>query len=210
MATTLEIVRGISQVMANTHDGALDDNDEPVKVGLKREEGNPINDSRIMDGFRVSFPGSINNKTLSRGLCIHYHAEIKLKDVHDKNFESDIGQMFKTIAKFLKKEYKKITGNSLSLKPNGEMEALVQNTSRVRTWVQAKQHYTIGGVNIDPIHDESKDSVDAKFKEFLGQGGWGKQEKNDKRKKPTEGQPIHVGGGKIMSRKNIHSPLKAE
>ena len=202
MATILEIVRGISQVMANTHDGALDDNDEPVKVGLKREEGNPINDSRIMDGFRVSFPGGM--------LCIHYHAEVKLKDVHDKNFESDTEQMIKTIAKFIKKEYKKITGNSLSLKPSGEMEALVQNTSRVRTWVQAKQYYTIGGVNVDAVDDESKDSVDAKFKEFLGLGGWGKQAKNDKRKKPAQGQPIHVGGGKIMSRKNVHSPLKAE
>ena len=38
MAEVLDIVRGISQVMANTHDGALDENGEPVKIGLKREE----------------------------------------------------------------------------------------------------------------------------------------------------------------------------
>ena len=69
MATTLEIVRGISQVMANSYDGALDDNGEPIKVGLKREEGHNINDSRIMDGFKVSFHGP--------QLCIHYHAEIR-------------------------------------------------------------------------------------------------------------------------------------
>ena len=202
MATTLEIVRGISQVMANSYDGALDDNGEPIKIGLKREDGHPINDSRVMDGFRISLPGNM--------LCIHYHAEIKLKDVHDKNFESDVGQMIKAIAKFIKKEYKKITGNSLSLKPSGEIDALVQNTSRVRTWVQAKQYYTIGGVNADAVGEESKDSVDAKFKEFLGLGGWGKQTKNDERKKPTQGQPIHVGGGKVKARKDIHSPLKAE
>ena len=30
MATTLEIVNGISQAMANTHDGALDEKGEPV------------------------------------------------------------------------------------------------------------------------------------------------------------------------------------
>ena len=30
MATTLEIVRGISQIMANSHDGALDDKGEPI------------------------------------------------------------------------------------------------------------------------------------------------------------------------------------
>ena len=44
MATTLEIVNGISQVLANTYDGALDENGEPVKIGLKREEGHPILD----------------------------------------------------------------------------------------------------------------------------------------------------------------------
>ena len=49
MATTMEIVNGISQVMANSYDGALDEKGEPIKVGLKREEGHPINDSRVMD-----------------------------------------------------------------------------------------------------------------------------------------------------------------
>lgn len=188
--------------MANSHDGALDDTGEPIKVGLKREEGDPINDSRIMDGFRVSFFGNM--------LCIHYHAEIKIKDVHDNKFESDIEQMIKDIAKFLKKEYNKVTGNSLSLKVHGEMEALVQNTSRVRTWVQAKQYYNIGGINADPVGEESKDSVDAKFKSFLGQGGWGKKAKNDNRKEPTQGQPIYTGDGKVKARKDVNSPLKAE
>ena len=78
MATTMEIVRGISQVMANTYDGALDEAGAPVKIGLKREEGHPINDSRIMDGFKVSLSGN--------QLCIHYHSEIKLKDVHARGF----------------------------------------------------------------------------------------------------------------------------
>ena len=42
MATTLEIINGISQVLSKAYDGALDENDEPVKIGLKREEGDPI------------------------------------------------------------------------------------------------------------------------------------------------------------------------
>ena len=71
MATTLEIVRGISQVLANSYDGALDDKGEPIKVGLRREEGHPILDSRVMDGFKVSFHGP--------QLCIYYHAELSLK-----------------------------------------------------------------------------------------------------------------------------------
>ena len=168
MATTMEIVRGISQVMANSHDGALDDKGEPIKVGLKREEGHPINDSRVMDGFKVSFYGP--------QLCIHYHSEVLLKDVGSSDFEGDLEQMISDIAKFIKKEYKKITGSALSLKAAGDVDAIVQNTSRVRTWVQAKQYFDIGGVDSDTeaISGESKDSVDAKFKSFVEQGGWKK------------------------------------
>jgi len=109
-----------------------------------------------------------------------------------------------------KKEYKKITGSSLSLKAVGEVDAIVQNTSRVRTWVQAKQYFDIGGVDAEAVSGESKDSVDSKFKSFLDQGGWGKKAKNDKRKEPTQGQPIYTGKGKVKARKNVHSPLKAE
>ena len=157
-----------------------------------------------MDGFKISLYGT--------QLCIHYHAEIDLKDTHDKNFESDLEQMIADIAKFIKKEYKKITGSALSLKSVGDVDAIVQNTSRVRTWVQAKQYFDIGGIDSDTeaIGGESKDSVDAKFKSFLDQGGWGKKAKNDKRKEPTQGQPIYTGKGKVKARKNIHSPLKAE
>ena len=201
MATTLEIVRGISQVMANSHDGALDDKGEPIKVGLKREEGHPINDSRVMDGFKVSFYGP--------QLCIHYHSELKLKDVYAKGFEDDLAQMIADIAKFIKKEYKKITGSALSLKKAGEVDAIVQNTSRVRTWVQAKQYFDIGGIDAEGVKSPSEDNMEADFKSFLDQGGWGKKEKGDKRKAPTQGQPVRKDG-KVKSRKDIHSPYKAE
>ena len=194
MATTMEIVRGISQVMANTYDGALDEAGAPVKIGLKREEGHPINDSRIMDGFKVSLSGN--------QLCIHYHSEIKLKDVHARGFESELEQMIGKIATFLKKEYKKVTGNALALTKSGEIDAIVQNTSRVRVFVQAKCFYDIGGIDAEPIHGESKDSVDAKFKDFLSQGGFSEA-------KP-QGQATYMGDGKVKVRKDIHSPYKAE
>ena len=84
MATTLEIIRGISQAAANGYDGALDDKGEPISIGLKREEGNPITDSRVMDGFSVKMHGDL--------LKLTYQSEIKLRDVHDKNFESYIEQ----------------------------------------------------------------------------------------------------------------------
>ena len=58
MANILDIVRGLSQAAANAYDG-YENVDE--KIGLKREEGHPITDSRVVDGFRVwsrAHPGS--------------------------------------------------------------------------------------------------------------------------------------------------------
>jgi len=174
MATTMEIVRGISQVLANSYDGALDDKGEPIKIGLKREEGHPILDSRVMDGFKVTFHGN--------QLRISYHAEIKLKDVYAKGYESDLEQMIADIAKFLKKEYKKVTGDALTLKANGEVDAIVQETSRVRSWVQASQMFDIGGIDAEGVKEPSEDNMEASFKSFLDQGGWGEKAKNDTRK----------------------------
>ena len=204
MATTMEIVRGISQVVANSYDGALDADGEPIKVGLKREEGHPIHDSRIMDGFKVSFHGT--------QLCIHYHAEIKLSEVYGKDFESDLEQMIQDIASFIKREYKKVTGSALSLTKVGEVDAMVQNTSRVRTWVQAKCFYDLGGLDdsTEGIKDPSEDRLEDSFRKFLEQDAGDTKAKNDKRKASTAGQPVYAGKGKVHARKDINSPYKAE
>jgi hypothetical protein len=107
MATVLEIVRGIQQAASNAYDGALDENGEPLKVGLTREEGHPILDKRVMDGFGVSFSGNM--------LTIKYQGEITLREVYKGDFEAEVEQRLQDIANFLKKEYSKITGESLSL-----------------------------------------------------------------------------------------------
>ena len=44
MANILDIVRGLSQAAANAYDG-YDNMDE--KIGLNREEGHPVLDSRM-------------------------------------------------------------------------------------------------------------------------------------------------------------------
>jgi hypothetical protein len=176
MASTLEIVNGISQVMSNVHDGAVDTDGDPIKVGLKREEGHPINDSRVMDGFTAKVYG---NK-----LCIGYHAEASIKDVHSKDFEPDIEQMIEDIASFLKKEFKKVTGNALSLKKEGEPEIMVQNISRIRSTVVAKCHYEIKGLESEGVQQPSEDRLDSSIKSWLELGN-GKKAKNDTRKKDT-------------------------
>ena len=197
MATALEIVNGISQVLANTYDGAHDENGEPIKIGLKREEGHPILDSRVMDGFKVKF--------YADSLCIHYHSEIKLKDIYSGRLEEEVEAMIDQIAQFLKKEYKKVTGNNLSLTADGEVKVIASNTSKIRVFVQAHRVYKIGGIEgTDPVVGESVDSVDAKFKSFLEQGGW------DKNNAEAKGQPVYTGKGKVQARKDINSPFKAE
>jgi len=175
MATILDIINGISQVMASTHDGAKDSDGDDVKIGLHREEGDPILDSRIIDGFKVRFQGD--------KICLSYQREIKLKELHNSKFESEIGSMMKKAVSFIKKEYKKLTGNALSLSAEGELDVHAQYLSRVRTTVVAYQLYKIGGSPMrgqDDAKDGSKDRLDATFKKFLELGGVDKKPKNSK------------------------------
>ena len=70
----------------------------------------------------------------------------------------------------------------------GEIDVRVESTSRVRSWVTAKQHYKIGGLDDEmQLAAESKDAVVASWKSFLDLGGWngkgGKRPDNDSRKK---------------------------
>ena len=173
MATILNIINGISQVLSNTHDGALDDEGNPIEIGLHREEGDPILDSRVMDGFGVRFGGD--------ELTISYQYDCKLKHVHDKDFESNIDSMINDVVKFIKKEFRKLTGSSRSLKEMCEVDVLVQYISRVRTTVTAKKTYRIGGEPLrsqDGAKDGSKDRLDDTFKKFLELGKGGKKPSN--------------------------------
>ncbi len=103
----LDVLQGIAQAAANAYDGARDENGEPLKIGLRREEGCLIKDSRMLDGFKVKFVGP--------NLCIEYQSEIKLKEVYSNDFESEVEQMVENVASYLKKEYKRLTGNALSV-----------------------------------------------------------------------------------------------
>ena len=167
MATTLEVIRGISQALAYSYDGghkeSYTDDGESHSFGLKREEGDPLLDKRVMDGFKVKISGD--------SLCIHYHSEVQLKDVHSRDFESDLEKMINDIANFIKKEYKKVTGDTLTLTAQEELEAIVQNTSRVRSWVQAHRWYKIGGLkDVTPVGEASEERLDKSVRDWLSLG----------------------------------------
>jgi hypothetical protein len=160
---TLEIIRGISSAAATAYDGAHDENGEPIKIGLKREEGNPVTDSRVMDGFKVRIDG---NK-----LIVSYQSDIKLKQIYATKFEDELEQTMSDITSYLKKQYKKITKKTLKLKSLGDVDALVQSTSRVRVFVTASKVYEIGGLeDVDDRLEKSEDRLEASFKKFLEQG----------------------------------------
>jgi len=160
----LDVIRGIHQAAFNGSDfysGIVEDEDKD-KVGLKREEGNPILDSRIIDGFSVSIAGDI--------LKVRYHGEIDIKDVQEKKFENNLEDMIEQIVKFLKKEYKNLTGKTLSLSPTKDpMNAIVQSTSKVRTWVLASKMYKISNVDLGPDEDEMEKKFRNNFKDWIKQ-----------------------------------------
>ena len=176
MATVYEIVQGLAQAAANSYDGALGEDYEPVNDGiLRREEGNALIDQRVMDGFNVKFYGNM--------MCLSYQSDVQLKEVYASDFEGEMEQRLTDIAGWLKKEYKKITGNSVSLTEEGEIDVFVQNSSRVRTWVQAKKHYKVGGLNEEMNNETGSEApVERSWETFLKQGGWGTRPDNDTRK----------------------------
>jgi len=161
MSNIADIVKGINQAAANAHDGAVDAEGEPLDIGLERNKSVPISDRRIMDGFGVTVSGTT--------MRVNYTRELPSKDVADNKLKSKIENSIEEVTKFLKKEYKNLTGEALKLKKKGQLEmGNVQSTSRVRSWVQAHCEYEIQGATGHDVKD--KDDVDAAIKSFLALG----------------------------------------
>ena len=175
----MKIINGISQAAANAYDGALDENGEPQKVGLSREEGDVILDTRVMDGFNVSISGNM--------LTVKYEGEITLKEVYKGDFEGEIDQRLQDIVSYLKKEYKKVTSNSLALtKEDKEPTVFVQSLSKVRSLVQAHQKFKIGGIPEEPeLGTTVEERLSSAIKSWLGMG---------KDKFPKTKEPQNVKG----------------
>ena len=178
--SVLDVVEGLAQAAANAYDGAYNDDGKLLEIGLRREEGNPLLDKRVIDGFGVRFMGPM--------LCISYQTQIQLKEVYGGNFEGEMDQTMADISRFLKKEYRKITGKSVGLTKEGEIDVRVESTNRIHTWATAYQVYKIGGLDdVIVVEAGSKDTLEKSWKTFLDQGGWkGKRPKNDTRKKGSE------------------------
>ena len=93
MATVYDIVKGINQAAANAYDGSHDkrfveDGDDKV-VGLKREQGCAINDSRVIDGFNVRMAGP--------KLIVSYQSEMPMSDFHNTKLDQELEQTYADI-----------------------------------------------------------------------------------------------------------------
>ena len=175
--SVLDVVRGLSQAAANAYDGAIDDEGKLREVGLQREEGDVLLDERVIDGFSIKFSGPL--------LYITYQTPVTLKEVYANGFEGEMDQTMGDISSFLKKEYRKVTGKSVSLTKEDEIDIRVENSTRVRSWAVAQQKYKIGGIEeVVIVGEASEDRLAAGWQKFLDQGGWkGKRPKNDTRPK---------------------------
>ena len=166
MATVYDIVKGINQAAANAYDGAqdgrfrTDGKDDPI--GLKREKGCALNDSRVMDGFKVRMSGP--------KLIVSYQSEMPMSSFHNTKLDEEMEQTFADIAKFLKKEYKNVTGDALTLTADGPCNILLQNMSKIRTWAQCTKVYTLNSLkDVLPVGEPSQDRLEDNFKKFLEQ-----------------------------------------
>ena len=93
---------------------------------------------------------------------------MRVDELHPRNqFENEIEAKFADIVKFLKKEYKNITSDSVTLTEDSDADILVQTTSRVRTWVQAHKQYAVGGFDgVEALRMGSQRSIDRRNKDY--------------------------------------------
>ena len=178
MATVMEIIQGLSQVAANSYDGAREEDGSRKMMGLKRDEEVSIHDKRVIDGFSMRLHHG--NK-----LCVSYTTEVLLSEIAEKGkYEDSLLQDVADVISFIKKEFRKVTGSSLSLKelkdPKPEFDFM--QTSFVRSEVKVTCHYEVGG-----LEDPSEEKDDFREKALKGMEKWlslssDKRPQNDTRK----------------------------
>jgi hypothetical protein len=176
---TISALNALSSIIGEYgYDGATKEG-EPVEIGLGREHGHPIMQSRVVDGFKVKLHGD--------KLCIVHHLlDKKTKEFHENDPYDDCKSTIADIASFLQKEFRKRTGKSLGLKEDGKMHMDTQYVSKVRVNIISKQNYSVGALS--DLELDSKSIVDDKLnkaaKKFL-ELSTEKKAKNDKSKKDS-------------------------
>lgn len=150
-ATILDVLKGISQVMANTRDDniGIHGDGKPTETGaLQREEEVSIHDPRVMDGFSVKITGD--------RLQITYNVRERMNNIASPQFKKNIQGTLSEISSYIKKEYKNVTGKTLSLDQEGECKIQVQALSGLKSHVQATCVYKVSQLKelVNAFEDE--------------------------------------------------------
>lgn len=176
MAELMDVIKGISQVMAQTYDGARDEKGEPIKAGLRREDVAPLTscECRLLDGFKARVTHYSDKNESFPCLIMSYHSELKLEEAHNPKLGEDVEEHIAEALKYLKKEFKKVTGKELSVQKHGDVNMLVEETSKIRVFVTAQCRYKIGGVDMPKLENPSDTQRAKKFQDWLSLGGFKK------------------------------------
>lgn len=173
MAELMDVIKGISQVMAQTYDGARDEKGELKKAGLRREEVPAFTscDCRLLDGFRARVTHHADKDGSFPCLIVSYHSELKLGEAHSPKLAEDVEEHIAEALKYLKKEFKKVTSKELSVEKYGDMKMLVEETSRIRVFVTAQCHYKISGIDMPKLEDKKDVERSEQLQKWLALGG---------------------------------------
>ena len=170
MSNIVDIVKGIQQAYANSYDGSLDEEGEKNSPELNRDKQGQFGRDRsfsLYDNYNIKIHKDI--------LEIVYSYEtiktngLKLETPRDK-IEQHCEESIENIASHLKKEYKKVTGESLSLSSPSSIKHDIQDISRHRAFACSKRSYKIGGMDTSHMHDplgNPKKRLDDSIKNFL-------------------------------------------
>jgi hypothetical protein len=176
MADLMEVIKGISQVMAQTYDGARDEKGEPIKAGLRREDVASLNscECRLLDGFRARVTHHSDKNSSFPCLIMSYQSELKLQEAHNPKLGTDVEEYISDALNYLKKEFKKVTGKELSVEKYGDINMLVEEMSKVRVFVTAQCHYKIKNVDMPKLEDPKDVERSKQFEKWLKLGGFKK------------------------------------
>ena len=143
--TVYDIIQGIHQAAAN---GKNFENNENIPDFKDNE--NEVSEEDKDKGHRLGL--SVKSQAFfikinANKMLVTFETMSSIKDVLDKErYIESLKSNMKIVEKFLKSEYKKITGKTLSISMDGELSSMTQNINGTKTFTTAKQLYTIAGI----------------------------------------------------------------
>lgn len=172
--TLAEVMKVLHQIQAASYDGALTFDGKPLKIGMMREDLDEYH-RRKVDAFSVS-------SAMPDIVRIKYTSQCRLQEIHEnKGFEDDTYQVVEAIKNHLQKEYKRISGKSVTLSEQKKTPINIQYISKVNCYLTTMIEYKVGG-GVGKDEDLShKPSVDDAIKNWLKKAKEAKRPSNDTR-----------------------------